>query len=38
LIKIIESGPILAIYGVVLWRVVDLCQWAWDEFRGTIAR
>jgi hypothetical protein len=38
LIKIIESGPIPAIHGVVRWRIVDLCQWVWDEFHITIAR
>ena len=38
LAKIIASGPIPAIHGVVRWRIVDLCQWVWDEFRVTIAR
>ena len=38
LVKIIESGPIPAVHGVVRWRIVDLCQWMWDEFRITIAR
>jgi transposase len=28
----IESGPIPAIHGVVPWRLVDLCQWLWQEF------
>jgi transposase len=30
---IIESGPIPAIHGVVRWRIVDLCQWIFEEFR-----
>ena len=34
LAKIIESGPIPAVHGVVRWRIVDLCQWMWEEFRG----
>jgi transposase len=38
LAKIIESGPIPAIHGVVRWRIVDLCQWMWEEFRVAIAR
>jgi transposase len=38
LVKIIESGPIPAVHEVVRWRIVDLCQWMWDEFRVTIAR
>ena len=38
LAKIIESGPTPAIHGVVRWRIVDLCQWIWEEFRVQIAR
>jgi transposase len=38
LTKIIESGPVPAVHGVVRWRVVDLCQWIWQEFRVVIAR
>ena len=38
LIKIIESGPIPAVHGVVRWRIVDLCHWIWQEFRIAIAR
>jgi transposase len=38
LVKIIESGPIPATHGVVRWRIVDLCQWMWEEFRIAIAR
>jgi transposase len=38
LIGIIESGPIPAVHGVVRWRLVDLCQWLWEEFRVSIAR
>lgn len=34
----IESGPIPAIDGVVRWRVIDLCQWVWDEFQVSIAK
>ena len=28
-----ESGPIPAVHGVVRWRLKDLVQWVWDEFR-----
>lgn len=38
LAAMIENGPIPAVHGVVRWRIVDLCQWVWDEFRVTIAR
>src|SRR5919112_4705909 len=30
---IIDEGPIPAIHGVVRWRLVDLVQWVWVEFR-----
>jgi transposase len=35
---VIESGPTAAIDGVVRWRLVDLCQWIWAEFRVGIAK
>ena len=34
----IESGPLPAVHGVVRWRIVDLCQWLWDEFRVSISK
>ncbi len=34
----IESGPTPALHGVVRWRLVDLCQWVWEEFRITISK
>ena len=34
----IEQGPIPAVHGVVRWRLVDLCQWMWDEFQIVIAK
>lgn len=37
LAQIIESGPNPAIHGVVRWRIIDLCQWLWDEFQVTIS-
>jgi len=37
LAAVIESGPIPAVHGVVRWRIIDLCQWVWDEFQVTIA-
>jgi transposase len=36
--KMIESGPIPAAHGVVRWRLVDLCQWIWEEFRVIVAK
>ena len=34
----IEGGPIPAAHGVVRWRLVDLCQWLWEEFRVSVAK
>jgi transposase len=34
----IESGPIPAVHGVVRWRIVDLCQWLWEEFRVSVSK
>jgi len=36
LCAIVESGPIPAIHGVVLWRLKDLVQWLWEEFRVSL--
>ena len=38
LAAMIERGPIPAVHGVVRWRIVDLCQWVWEEFRVIVAR
>src|SRR6202162_1179865 len=36
--RMIESGPIPAIHDVVRWRLIDLAQWIFEEFRITIAK
>ena len=38
LAAILESGPIPAVHGVVRWRIVDLCQWTFEEFRIVVSR
>jgi putative transposase len=38
LVEMIESGPIPAVHGVVRWRLVDLCQWLFEEFRVTVSK
>jgi transposase len=38
LAAIIENGPIPAVHGVVRWRLIDLCQWLWEEFRVSVTR
>ena len=37
LVQMIEDGPIPAVHGVVRWRLVDLAQWVWEEFRVTVS-
>ena len=34
----VDQGPIPAIHGVVRWRLVDLIQWLWEEFRLSISK
>ena len=38
IVLMIEDGPIPAVHGVVRWRLVDLAQWIFEEFRITIAK
>jgi Winged helix-turn helix len=38
LAAIFESGPIPAIHGVVRGRIIDLCQWIYEEFRVVAAK
>lgn len=37
LAALIEEGPTPAIHGVVRWRIVDLCQWTFEEFRIVVS-
>lgn len=37
-VAMIESGSIPAVHSVVRWRIIDLCQWVWEEFRISIAK
>lgn len=34
----IANGPVPAVHGVVRWRIIDLCQWVWDEFEISVAK
>ena len=38
LAAVIEGGPIPAAHGVVRRRLVDLCQWLWEEFRVSVSK
>ena len=38
LADIIDQGPNPAIHGVVRWRLVDLMQWVFEEFRLSISK
>src|SRR5947209_6547477 len=35
---VIDSGPIAATHGVVRWRIIDLCQWLWEEHQVVVAK
>lgn len=37
LVQVVETGPDPALHGVVRWRLVDLAQWVWEEFRIEIS-
>src|ERR687885_46564 len=36
--RILDQGPIPAVHGVVRWRLVDLVQWVFDEFRISVSQ
>ncbi len=36
--QVVEDGPIPAVHGVVRWRIVDLMQWLWEEFRLSVSK
>ncbi len=38
LATMVENGPIPAVHGVVRWRVIDLCQWFWEEYRISVSK
>src|SRR5450759_985515 len=35
IVRVIESGPIRAIHGVVRWRLIDLSQWIYEAVSYT---
>jgi len=37
LARMVEDGPIPAVHGVVRWRLVDLCQWVFEEYRVIVS-
>ena len=36
IVRMIESGPIPAIHGVVRWRLIDLSQWIYEDPRSAM--
>ena len=36
--RVVEAGPTPALHGVVRWRIVDLMQWLWEEFRLSVSK
>jgi transposase len=37
LARMVEDGPIPAVHGVVRWRLIDLCQWVFEEFKVAVS-
>ncbi len=37
LVRVVETGPDPALHGVVRWRLADLVQWVWVDFRIEIS-
>jgi transposase len=38
LVAMVENGPIPAVHEVVRWRIIDLCQWLWEEHQVTVSK
>ena len=38
LIQMVEEGPNPAIHGVVRWRLIDLAQWIFEEYRISVSK
>lgn len=36
LVAIVDSGPDVAVHGIVRWRLVDLVKWISDEFKVSV--
>ena len=36
--RVLEDGPTPAVHGVVRWRLIDLAQWLFEEFRISISK
>jgi transposase len=36
--QVVEDGPTPAVHGVVRWRLIDLAQWLFEEFRISISK
>ena len=36
LVAMVEAGPTPAVHGVVRWRLIDLAQWVFDEYRISV--
>ena len=38
LAEMVGNGPIPSVHGVVRWRIIDLCQWVWEEFEIIVSQ
>jgi hypothetical protein len=36
--RMIEMGPMPSVHGVVRWRLIDLMQWAFEEFHLMVSK
>ena len=34
----VENGPNPAVHGVIRWRIIDLCQWIWEEYQISVSK
>jgi transposase len=37
-VAMVENGPIPAVHEVVRWRIIDLCQWLWEEYEISVSK
>ncbi len=38
LAAMVGNGPIPAVHEVVRWRIIDLCQWLWEEYEISVSK
>src|ERR1700751_4872694 len=38
LAAMVERGQIRAVHEVIHWRIIDMCQWLWEEHQITVSK